>query len=331
MVTKMPKAIVINHYGDTDQLQWQDIELPSLAPTEVLVENKAISFNMIDTYFRKGLYPMEVPFVLGAESSGNIIAIGSDVKDFAVGDRVACVQPKQGAYAEQRIISTENLIKIPDSIDHETVAASLLKGMTAQYLLKQTYPVQAGDTVVIYAAAGGVGTILVQWAKHLGANVIAITGSAEKCALAKDNGADHTIDMSEISVSEIAGHVRRMTNGQGVPVVYDSLGKDTFIASLDCLQPRGLLVSYGNATGAVTDVNLLDLAQKGSLFVTRPSLFHYISTPKSMATTANDLFEAIEKGVLTISIGQCFALKDAALAHKAAESRQTTGATVLLP
>ena len=327
----MSKAIVVNQYGDAKQLCWQEIDLPSVQPNEVLIKNKAVGFNMIDTYFRKGLYPMDVPFVLGAEASGDIVAVGADVTGFAVGDRVACVQPKQGAYAEQRIVPAQELIKIPDGIDHDVVAASLLKGMTAQYLLKQTYIVKAGDTIVVYAAAGGVGVILVQWAKHLGATVIAITGSAEKCALAESYGADYSIDMSTTAIDEIPIRVKELTQGRGVPVVYDSLGKDTFVASLDCLQPCGLLVSYGNATGAVTDISLLDLAQKGSLYVTRPTLFHYIATPESMAATANDLFDVIQQGIVKVNIGQRFALKDAAQAHIVAESRQTTGSTLLIP
>ncbi len=327
----MTKAIVINDYGDADVLSWQDISLPSLGSQDVLVDNKAISFNMIDTYFRKGLYPMDIPFVLGAEAVGVIKQVGENVTGFSEGDRVACVQPKQGAYAEQRVLDVANLVKVPDDISGEIVAASLLKGMTAQYLLKQTYQVQAGDTIVIYAAAGGVGIITTQWAKHLGATVIAISGSEEKCAIAKSNGADYVISMADTPIDNIADKVKEITAGKGVPVVYDSLGKDTYLASLDCLQARGLLVSYGNATGAVNDVNLLDLAKRGSLFVTRPTLFDYISTPEALAATANDLFDVLQKGIVNVHIGQRFALQDASAAHKAAESRQTTGSTILLP
>ena len=325
------KAIVINEYGDTSAMQWQEIDLPDLQADEVLVKIVTVSFNMIDTYFRKGLYPMEKPFVLGAEAVGVIEAIGTDVIDFDVGDRVASVQPKEGAYAQYRVLNQASLIKVPDNLDDDTVAASLLKGMTAQYLLKQTYQVQAGDTIVVYAAAGGVGSILTQWAKHLGARVIGITSTKEKAALATQQGADFVINTSETPVEKIAEQVLAYTNGQGVPVVYDSLGKDTFYISLDCLQQRGLLVSYGNATGAVSDVNLLELAKRGSLYVTRPILFDYISKPGAMKKVAEDLFAVIEQGIIKIEIGQQFALKDAAQAHLAAESRATTGSTILKP
>lgn len=327
----MTKAIVVNDYGSADVLQWQDIILPNLSEHDVLLDHKAIGFNMIDTYFRKGLYPMDTPFILGAEAVGVIREVGSAVSGFKRGDLVATVQPQHGAYAEQRVLPVSCLIKIPDAIDSETVAASLLKGMTAQYLLKQTYTVKAGDTIVVYAAAGGVGSIITQWAKYLGANIIAIVGSAEKVSIAKDNGADYVLSLDKIEIDVIAQKVRQITNGKGVPVVYDSLGKETYIASLDCLQPKGLLVSYGNATGAVDNLNLLDLAKRGSLFVTRPTLFSYIATPETMMATANDFFDVIKQGAVKIHIGQRFALQDAVKAHLAAESRKTTGSTVLLP
>jgi len=278
------KAIVINEYGDTSAMQWQEIDLPDLQADEVLVKIVTVSFNMIDTYFRK------------------------------VGDRVASVQPKEGAYAQYRVLNQASLIKVPDNLDDDTVAASLLKGMTAQYLLKQTYQVQAGDTIVVYAAAGGVGSILTQWAKHLGAKVIGITSTKEKAALATQQGADFVINTSDTPAEKIAEQVLAYTNGQGVPVVYDSLGKDTFYISLDCLH-----------------VNLLELAKRGSLYVTRPILFDYISKPGAMKKVAEDLFAVIEQGIVKIEIGQQFALKDAAQAHLAAESRATTGSTILKP
>ena len=325
------KAIIVQQYGDVSILQWQDTTLPELGGHDVLVQNHAVGFNMIDTYFRKGLYPAELPFVLGAESAGVVMEVGQSVKHYKPGDRVACVQPKSGAYARHRIVPESDLIHIPEEIDFETAAACLLKGMTAQFLLKQSYKVQAGDTIVIYAAAGGVGSILTQWAKYLGATVIAISGSAEKCQIAKSHGADFTIDMSSVAVADIPLKISELTSGKGVPVVYDSLGQQTFIASLDCLQPRGLLVSYGNATGAVENVNLLDLAKRGSLYVTRPVLFSYVDTPEKLAASATDLFNVVKKDIVSIKIGQRFPLENATQAHLAAESRQTQGSTILIP
>jgi NADPH2:quinone reductase len=283
--------------------------------------------NFIDTYHRSGLYPMPLPLVLGSEGAGVVEAVGPKVKEFKVGDRVAYAQPI-GAYAEVLIRPVARLVKIPAGIKDEAAAAMMLKGMTAWYLCRRTYRVKKGDTIVVHAAAGGVGQILCQWAKHLGATVIGTVGSDEKVALAKKVGCKHVVVMSREKLSE---RVKAITKGKGVPVVYDGVGKDTFMESLDCLSPRGLMASFGNASGAVPPVNIGVLAQKGSLFLTRPTLVNYTSSREDLLTAARELFAVVKKGAVKITINQRYPLREAAQAHRDLESRKTTGSTVLVP
>lgn len=323
----MPHVIRIQQNGGPEQMQWEEVSVGDPGPGEVRVRNTAIGLNFIDTYHRSGLYPMPMPLVLGSEGAGVVEAVGPKVKEFKVGDRVAYAQPI-GAYAEVLIRPVARLVKIPPGIKDETAAAMMLKGMTAWYLCRRTYRVKKGDTIVVHAAAGGVGQILCQWAKHLGATVIGTVGSDEKVALAKKVGCKHVVVMSREKLSE---RVKAITKGKGVPVVYDGVGKDTFMESLDCLQPLGLLASFGNASGAVPPVNIGILAQKGSLFLTRPTLVNYTSSREDLLTAARELFAVVKKGAVKITINQRYPLRDAAQAHRDLESRKTTGSTVLLP
>ncbi|HEV7803861.1 MAG TPA: quinone oxidoreductase [Burkholderiales bacterium] len=323
----MPYAIRIHENGGPDTLKWEEVEVGKPGPGEVRVRNTAVGLNYIDTYHRSGLYPMQLPLTLGSEGAGVVEAVGPRVKAFKVGDRVAYAQPI-GAYAEVVLRPVDRLVKIPAGVDDQTAAAMMLKGMTAWYLCRRTYKVKAGDTIVVHAAAGGVGQILCQWTKYLGATVIGTVGSEEKVALAKKAGCKHVIVTSKEKIPE---RVKAITKGKGVPVVYDGVGKDTFADSLDCLQPRGLMVSFGNASGAVPPVNIGILAQKGSLFLTRPTLVHYTSTPEDLMTAARELFAVVKKGVVKIKINQTYPLREAAQAHTDLESRKTTGSTVLLP
>lgn len=323
----MPHAIRIHQNGGPEQLRWEEVAVGEPGPGEVRVRNTAIGLNFIDTYHRSGLYPMPLPLTLGSEGAGVVEAVGPKVKEFKVGDRVAYAQPI-GAYAEVLIRPVARLVKIPAGIKDETAAAMMLKGMTAWYLCRRTYRVKKGDTVVVHAAAGGVGQILCQWAKHLGATVIGTVGSDEKVALAKKVGCKHVVVMSREKLSE---RVKAITKGKGVPVVYDGVGKDTFVESLDCLQPLGLLASFGNASGAVPPVNIGILAQKGSLFLTRPTLVNYTSKREDLLTAARELFAVVKKGAVKITINQRYPLREAAQAHRDLEARKTTGSTVLLP
>jgi NADPH2:quinone reductase len=323
----MPHVIRIQQNGGPEQMLWEEVVVGDPGPGEVRVRNTAIGLNFIDTYHRSGLYPMPLPLVLGSEGAGVVEAIGPKVKEFKVGDRVAYAQPI-GAYAEVLIRPVARLVKIPAGIKDETAAAMMLKGMTAWYLCRRTYRVKKGDTIVVHAAAGGVGQILCQWAKHLGATVIGTVGSDEKVALAKKVGCKHVVVMSREKLSE---RVKAITKGKGVPVVYDGVGKDTFMESLDCLAPRGLMASFGNASGAVPPVNIGVLAQKGSLFLTRPTLVNYTSSREDLLTAARELFAVVKKGAVKITINQRYALREAAQAHRDLESRKTTGSTVLLP
>lgn len=323
----MPHAIRIHQNGGPEQLRWEEVAVGEPGPGEVRVRNTAIGLNFIDTYHRSGLYPMPLPLTLGSEGAGVVEAVGPKVKEFKVGDRVAYAQPI-GAYAEVLIRPVARLVKIPAGIKDETAAAMMLKGMTAWYLCRRTYRVKKGDTVVVHAAAGGVGQILCQWAKHLGATVIGTVGSDEKVALAKKVGCKHVVVMSREKLSE---RVKAITKGKGVPVVYDGVGKDTFMESLDCLQPLGLLASFGNASGAVAPVNIGILAQKGSLFLTRPTLVNYTSKREDLLTAARELFAVVKKGAVKITINQRYPLREAAQAHRDLEARKTTGSTVLLP
>lgn len=323
----MPHVIRIHQNGGPEQMQWEEVAVGEPGPGEVRVRNTAIGLNFIDTYHRSGLYPMPLPLVLGSEGAGVVEAVGPKVKEFKVGDRVAYAQPI-GAYAEVLIRPVARLVKIPAGIKDETAAAMMLKGMTAWYLCRRTYRVKKGDTIVVHAAAGGVGQILCQWAKHLGATVIGTVGSDEKVALAKKVGCKHVVVMSREKLSE---RVKAITKGKGVPVVYDGVGKDTFMESLDCLQPLGLMASFGNASGAVAPVNIGILAAKGSLFLTRPTLVNYTSAREDLLKAARELFAVVKKGAVKITINQRYPLREAAQAHRDLESRKTTGSTVLLP
>jgi len=326
----MPKisAVRISNTGGPEVMKLAEIDLPEPGPGEVRVAHKAIGLNFIDTYMRSGLYPVALPSGLGLEAAGVVEALGEGVDNLQIGERVAYGSGPNGAYANANNVHCTRVVKIPDAIDDQTAAAMMLKGMTAQYLLRQTYRVQKGDTILIHAAAGGVGLIACQWAKHLGATVIGTAGSEEKAALARAHGADHVILYRD---EDVAAKVRELTNGTGVPVVYDAVGKDTFEASLDCLAPLGMMVSYGNASGPPPDVNPLTLSAKGSLFLTRPTLFHYTASPEALQETAGDLMGVMASGAVKIEINQTYALKDVVQAHTDLEARKTTGATVLLP
>jgi len=323
----MSHVIRIHQNGGPEQMQWEEVTVGDPGPGEVRVRNTAVGLNFIDTYHRSGLYPMPLPMVLGSEGAGVVEAVGPKVKEFKVGDHVAYAQPI-GAYAEILIRPVARLVKIPAGIKDETAAAMMLKGMTAWYLCRRTYRVKKGDTIVVHAAAGGVGQILCQWAKHLGATVIGTVGSDEKIALAKKAGCKHVVVMSR---EKLPARVKEITKGKGVPVVYDGVGKDTFVESLDCLAPLGLMASFGNASGAVAPVNIGILAQKGSLFLTRPTLVNYTSAREDLLTAARELFAVVKKGAVKITINQRYPLREAAQAHRDLEARKTTGSTVLLP
>ena len=323
-------AIVIHETGAPDVLCWEQVPLPEPGPGQVLVRHTAVGFNMIDTYIRKGLYPAELPLVPGGEAAGVVEEVAGTDTGLAPGDRVAYVARPgtNGAYCERRVMNAGDLVRVPDGITDEQAAASLLKGLTAWVLLHRTWRLQAGETILVYAAAGGVGTILCQWAASIGARVIGVVGSDKKIAIARDNGCAEVINRSTM---DIAATVRELTGGKGVPVVYDSLGKDTFEISLDCLQPTGLMVSYGNATGPVPPVNILDLMRRGSLFLTRPQFFHYIRDRQDLQQGVDALFKVITAGVVNIHIGSRFPLNQAREVHLAAESAGTIGATVMIP
>ena len=323
----MPYAIRIHENGGPEKLAWEEVEVGDPGPGEVRVRNTAVGLNYIDTYHRSGLYPMQMPLTLGGEGAGVIEAVGPKVKELKVGDRVAYAGPL-GAYSEVLLRPADKLVKIPAGVKDQDAAAMMLKGMTAWYLCRRTYRVKKGDTVLVHAAAGGVGQILSQWCKHLGATVIGTVGSEEKAALAKKAGCKHVIVLSQEKFSE---RVKAITKGKGVPVVYDGIGKDTFTDSLDCLAPLGLMVSFGNASGAVPPVNIGILAAKGSLFLTRPTLATYTATREDLLTAAKELFGVVKKGAVKIKINQTYPLREAAQAHIDLEGRKTTGSTVLLP
>jgi NADPH2:quinone reductase len=323
----MPYAIRIHENGGPEKLQWEEVDVRDPGPGEVRVRNTAVGLNFIDTYHRSGLYPMQLPLTLGGEGAGVVEAVGPRVKDLKVGDRVAYAGPL-GSYSEVLLRPADRMVKIPSGVDDSTAAAMMLKGMTAWYLCRRTYRVKTGDTIVVHAAAGGVGQILCQWTKYLGATVIGTVGSEEKVALAKKAGCKHVIVMSKEKLPE---RVKAITKGKGVPVVYDGVGKDTFMDSLDCLSPLGLMASFGNASGPVPPVNIGILATKGSLFLTRPTLANYIATREELLTAARELFNVVKKGVVKIKVNQTYPLREAAQAHKDLESRKTTGSTVLLP
>ncbi|PLX99619.1 MAG: quinone oxidoreductase [Desulfuromonas sp.] len=325
----MAKAIRIHQTGGPEVMQWEDIEIADPGPGQVRLKQTAVGLNFIDVYHRTGLYPLPtLPATIGMEAAGIVDAIGEGVSDLTIGERIAYASPPPGAYAEVRLMPADRVIKLPDSISDQQAAAMMLQGMTVQYLLRSTYRVQPGDTILFHAAAGGVGLIACQWAKHLGATVIGTVGSEEKAELAKAHGCDHTILYRD---EDIVERVQEITGGEGVPVVYDSIGKDTFEASLDCLRPRGILVSFGNASGPVQPFEPGILAQKGSLYFTRPTLMTYTAKREDLAKSAEELFDVVESGAVKIEVNQTYALKDAAQAHIDLEARKTTGSTVLIP
>ena len=323
----MPHAIRIHQYGGPEVLRWEDIDVGQPGPGEVRLRHTAIGLNFIDIYERTGLYPVQLPAVLGKEAAGVIEALGLGVRQLKVGDRVAYTSQQSGAYSEARILSAERLVKVPDNIDDQHAAAMTLKGLTAQMLLRQTYRLRKNEFALIHAAAGGVGSIAVQWARHIGAKVIAVVGSNEKATLVRELGADHVV----LSGDNWVEQVRAATGGKGVHVVYDSVGKDTFLGSLDCLRPRGLMVSFGNASGPVPPVAPLELSKRGSLYLTRPTLFHYIPTRANLARAAQELFDVVARGIVKVHVGQTYPLREAARAHVDLEARRTTGSSVLLP
>lgn len=325
----MAKAIRIHQYGGPEVLQYESVEVGQPGPDEVRLRQTAVGLNFIDVYHRTGLYPLpQLPGSLGLEAAGVVEAIGSEVESLKVGDRVAYAGGPIGAYTSERLMPAERLIKIPDSISDIEAASMMLQGMTAQYLIRQIYPVKAGDTILLQAAAGGVGLILCQWAHSLGVKVIGTVGSEAKAELARAHGCAHTILYQQETVSE---RVRKLTDGKGVPVVFDSIGQATFMDSLDCLQPRGLMVSYGNASGAVKAIEPALLAQKGSLFLTRPILMHYTASREELVNTANDLIDVVSSGAVKLNVNQQYPLADAAQAQTDLENRKTTGSTVLIP
>jgi len=323
----MTHAIRIHEPGGPEVLRWETIEVPDPGPGQVRIRHTAIGLNFIDTYERTGLYPLALPAVLGREAAGVVEAVGARVNQIKVGDRVAYAFNSSGAYSEARVLPAERLVRIPDGVDDRQAAALMLKGMTAQMLLRQVYRVRKGNALLVHAAVGGVGSIVVQWAKDLGATIIAVVGSAEKAQRARALGADHAL----LSGEDWVAQARALTGGRGVDVVYDSVGKDTFIGSLDSLRPRGLMVTYGNASGPVPPMAPLELSKRGSLFLTRPTLFHYIPTRATLMRAATELFDLVAKSVITVNVGQVYPLQEAARAHVDLEARRTVGSTVLVP
>jgi NADPH2:quinone reductase len=322
------RAVRFEQTGGPEVLQLVEVETPSPKPGQILVRNQAIGINFIDTYFRTGLYPAKLPAGVGSEGAGIVEAVGEGVTRFKVGDLAAYAGGAMGAYAEYVALPAERAVKPPVGVDAHLAAASLLKGMTAEFLVRRCYPLQAGQPVLIHAAAGGVGQILVQWAKAIGAEVIATVGSEDKADRARAHGADHVILYRETDVAE---EVRRLTGGKGVPVVYDSVGKATFEGSLASLARRGMFVSFGNASGAIPPFEPLRLSRAGSLFFTRPTMFDYVATTEELDESAGALFDMILSGKVKVEIGQTFALAEARRAHEALEARETIGASLLIP
>ena len=325
----MPHAIVLSETGGPENLRWQEVTVGEPGPCQVRLRHTAIGLNFIDVYHRTGLYPLpSLPAVIGLEAAGIVEAVGPGVSDLTVGSRVAYASPPAGAYAEVRLMPADRLVALPDGIDDAHAAAMMLKGMTAEYLLCRTYKVKAGDTILVHAASGGVGLIVCQWAKHLGVQVIGTVGSDAKAELARAHGCDHPIVYTR---ENFVDRVKALTGGAGVAVVYDSVGKDTFMGSLDCLAPMGMMVSFGNASGAVPAFEPGILSAKGSLFLTRPTLMTYTAKRADLVASARALFEVVLKGAVTIEINQRYPLRDAAQAHRDLEARKTTGSTLLMP
>ena len=324
----MPHAIRMHSNGGPEVLVWENVTVGDPGPGEARVRHTAVGLNYIDTYHRSGLYKLALPSGIGAEAAGVVEAVGTGVDWVKAGDRVAYSGGPLGAYSEVRILPADRLVKIPEGISDRSAATLMLKGLTVQYLFRQTYKLKAGDTILFHAAAGGVGLIACQWARALGVTMIGTVGSDDKATLAKQHGCTHAIVYTRENFVE---RVKALTGGKGVPVVYDSVGKDTFPASLDCLQPRGLFVSFGNSSGSVASFDIMLLAQKGSLFATRPTLFTFAAKREDLTAMANEMFELVKTGKIVSEPRQTFPLKDAAVAHRALESRATSGATVLLP
>ncbi len=324
----MPHAIRIHQTGGPEVLLWEEVDVPAPAAGEATVRHHAVGLNFIDTYHRTGLYPLPLPAGIGLEGAGVVEAVGAGVTEVKVGDRVAYAGGPVGAYAEVRNMPAHRLLRLPDAIAFDTAAAMMLQGLTAAYLLRRTYRVQPGDAVLIHAAAGGVGLIACQWAKALGATVIGTVGSPAKAELARAHGCDHVINYSTENFTQ---RVREITGGEGVPVVYDGVGKDTFMGSLDSLRPLGMMVAYGNASGPVPPFDVLLLSQKGSLFVTRPTIMSYTAKRADLEALGAELFDVVVSGKVRIEVNQTYALKDAAQAQRDLEARKTTGSTVLLP
>ncbi len=325
----MPHAIRIHATGGPEIMRWEPVDVAAPGPGQVHLRHGAVGLNYIDVYHRSGLYPLEAfPGIIGMEGAGEVLAVGEGVSEVQPGDRVAYAGQPPGAYATERLIPAHRLVKLPEQISDRQAAAMMLQGMTAQYLLRRTYPVQPGDTVLMHAAAGGVGLIACQWAKALGATVIGTVGSSEKAALARAHGCDHTILYKE---EDFVARVRELTGGEGVAVVYDSVGRDTFMKSLDCLRPMGMLAYYGQSSGPAPTIDPALLGKKGSLFLTRPSLMTYTAKRADLLACATDLFAAVTTGQVRIEINQTYPLSEAAQAHRDLEARQTTGSTVLIP
>ena len=324
----MPNAIRFHQTGGPEVLQWESVAVGEPAPGEARVRNTAIGLNYIDTYHRSGLYKLPLPSGIGLEAAGVVEAIGPGVSDIAKGDRVAYCGGPPGAYAEVRVMPADRLVKLPDGVSDRSAATLMLKGLTVQYLFRQTFPLKGGETILFHAAAGGVGSIACQWARALGVTMIGTVGSDEKAALAKANGCAHTIVYTRENFVE---RVKELTGGKGVPVVYDAVGKDTFPASLDCLKPRGMFVSFGNSSGPIAAFDIGLLGQKGALFATRPSLVMYAATRPDLLRMADEMFALVRAGKIVSEARQTYALKDAAQAHRDLEARKTTGATLLLP
>lgn len=325
----MTHAVIIDRTGGPEVLAWRECAVSDPGPGEARVRQTAVGLNFIDVYHRRGMYPLPaLPAVLGVEAAGRIEAIGPGVTDIVVGDRVAYAGGPTGAYSEARVVPADRLVKVPDGIDDQRAAAMMLKGMTAEYLLRRTFRVESGHTILVHAAAGGVGLIACQWAKALGATVIGTVGTSQKAKVAAEYGCDHPIVTSE---EDFVSRVKALTGGRGVPVVYDSVGNDTFMRSLDCLAPRGLMVSFGQASGMVPPLDVTVLSGKGSLYLTRPTLFHYTATREDLLASAAAVFAVVLSGAVRVEIGQTYPLRDASRAHADLEARRTMGATVFVP
>jgi len=323
----MVHAIRIHQTGGPEVMKWESVEVPAPGPGQVRLKQHAVGVNYIDVYQRSGLYKLPLPFVAGSEGAGEVVAVGPGVSDFKVGDRGAYAGAA-GGYAEERVMPADRLVKLPDNIDYKTGAAMMLQGMTVRYLLRETYKVGKGTTMLLHAAAGGIGLIACQWARHLGATTIGTVSTAQKAAVAKEHGCTHVINYK---TEDFVKRTRELTNGHGVDVVYDAVGKDTYPGSLDCLKPLGLWVSFGNASGAITNFDLLLLSTKGSLYATRPTLGTYVAKRADLLANAAELFDVVGKGIVKINVNHTYPLKDAVQAHRDLEARKTTGSIVLMP